>query len=165
MTRKDLVNDMCSRYLIQMLYVESYAYLNKKFEPDILKKKLRQMGYNISESIYKYYKPSSNTISGIVKDIYNISTGIKNVKINKNFTETEKEFTISVKKCPLCTYELREAKVFYCTQIMAIIERYLNLSIQDNRIKRPVKQIIGKVLKSVSSGDDACEYHYKIIEE
>lgn len=168
-SRKRLIKENASSYLIQMIYVEAYAYLRKKYgSMNILEKNLKDMGERIGISIYKYYNPPHNSITGTIKILLRNIVG-KEVEVIKNHSEEDKEiigFSVIFKKCPLCTRTgLEEEGVAYCLPVMSIIEKYLNLALNNGLIKKEFEMLEGKVVKSVSGGDDVCEYYYEIIRE
>jgi hypothetical protein len=168
-SRERLIKEAASSYLIQMVYIETFAYLRQKYgSMDILENKLKEMGRNIARSIYEYYEPPHNSITGTVKEVIRVIAGIQNIDVVKKYSDDRKEiigFSVIFKKCPLCVPEVEEEGIYYCTPTMAIIEEYGNLALEDGKIKKDFDSIEGKVVQSVSSGDDVCEYYYKIIRE
>ena len=167
--RKKLINETASSYLIQMIYIEVFVYLRQKYgSMDILEGKLKEMGRRIGRTIYEYYEPPHNSITGTVKNVIRVIAGIQNVDVTKKYSEDGKEiigFSVIFKKCPLCVKEVEEEGIHYCTPTMAIIEEYGNLALRDGKIKKDFDSIEGKVAQSVSGGGDICEYYYKIIRE
>ncbi len=161
--RENLIRDKGSIYLIQMIYIEVFAYLRKNLESlEVLENKLREMGNRIGKSIYIYYKPRKFSLIKMLRDVIHVATGVKNFKIKTVKKSNKIEITIIYNQCPLCVSEVEEKGVHYCIPTMAILEEYLKLAINDGKLKG-FKSVEGKVIKSVSSGDDHCEYFYKLI--
>lgn len=152
-----------------MVYIEVFAYLRQKYgSMDILESKLKEMGYRIANSIYEYYEPPHNSVTGTVKILIRELAGIEKIDVEKKYSDDGKEiigFSVIFRKCPLCVPEVEAEGIHYCTPIMAIIEEYGNLALRDGKIKKDFNSIKGKVTKSVSGGDDVCEYYYEIIKE
>jgi hypothetical protein len=76
---------------------------------------------------------------------------------------TEDGFTITTHDCPLCQSNIEVEGKQFCIPTMAILETFLNLMFNNTPWKFLYKQVIGTVKKSISSGDDECEYHYRLI--
>ncbi|MBD3229349.1 MAG: hypothetical protein GF329_14285 [Candidatus Lokiarchaeota archaeon] len=166
--REKLIKESASSYLIQMIYIEAYAYLRQKYgSVETLNNKLKAMGRRIGRSVFKYYKPPHKSITGNVKEIIKTIAGIQNTELKKDYLEGTKDlrgFSIVFKKCPLCVEEVETEGVHYCTPTMCIMEEYINLGLKAGYVKKDFNRVEGKVLKSVSGGDDVCEYYYKIKE-
>jgi len=147
-----------------MIYVELFAYLKTKIEDrEKLIEKLRIMGYNITTDMFPYFKQKQTSIPSLIKKTLRKISSVKKIKLIKDFKDGKRGFYVIINRCPLCTLEIEEERIQYCILTMAIIERILNLAIENGIIKN-YKKVEGKVLKSVSCGDDCCKYYYKVIE-
>jgi hypothetical protein len=158
-SRKQLHKEQAVSLLIAMVYVEVFTLLTQENEWSIVEEKLKTMGANIAKSYFEIYKPSKSSISGIIKDLAINLAGMKRIKLMR----TEDGFTITTHDCPLCQSNIEVEGKQFCIPTMAILETFLNLMFNNTPWKFPYKQVIGTVKKSISSGDDECEYHYRLI--
>jgi len=156
-SRKQLHKEQAASVIIAMIYVELFSHLTQKYESSVIEEKLKTMGANIAKSYFAIYKPSKSSISGIIKEIAINLAGMKRNKLKK----TEDGFTITTLDCPLCQPNIETEGPHFCTPVMVILETFLNLSFSTRQF--PYKQVIGTVVKSISSGDKICEYHYRLI--
>lgn len=158
-SRKELHKEQAASILIAMVYMEVFSHLTQKYEWSVVEEKLKTMGANIAKSYFEIYKPSQSSISGIIKDLSTNLAGMKRIKLKR----IEDGFTISTLDCPLCQPNIEIEGPPFCTPVMAIQETFLNLIFSSRKF--PYKQAIGTVLKSISSGDEICEYQYRLIKK
>jgi len=160
-SRKELHKAQSASILIAMVYIELFTHLTQKYDWSVVEEKLRTMGSNIAKSYYDYYLPSKSSISGIVKELSEKLAGMKYIKLKR----TEDGFTISTPNCPLCQPNIEIEGPKFCIPTCTILETFLNLIFTNFPWRFPYKQVIGTVTKSISSGDEMCEYHYRLLDK
>ena len=158
-SRKELHKAQSASVLIAMVYIELFTHLTQKYDQSVVEEKLRTMGSNIARTYYDYYIPSKSSISGIIKELAEKLAGMKHIKLKR----TEDGFTISTARCPLCQPNIEIEGPKFCIPTSSILETYLNLIFANFPWKFHYKEAIGTVIKSITSGDEMCEYHYRLL--
>lgn len=159
--REDLHQEKCASIVIAMLYIELFSQLQKKYAPSLVAEKLHGMGRNIASTYFQYYQPHKTTISGLVREIAEELAGIKNITLKR----VDDGFTIATTDCPLCMPGIEIEGPHYCYPTMGILEEMINASIQARPDKFQYKGVVGSVVRSISAGADACEYHFRLIKK
>ena len=159
--RDKLHKQRASSILIAMVYTEIYARVRQNYDEKGTAEKLTTFGNRVADDYYKHYKPKSNSISGIAREISGVIGGIKKLKLKR----VEDGFTLSSKQCPLCQPEIEVEGNAYCFPTLGILEQYLNLVFRDRPEKFAYKKAIGRVLASRACGAEECVYHYQLIEK
>ena len=160
-SRKELHKAQSASVLIAMVYIELFTHLTQKYDHSVVEEKLRTMGSNIARSYYEYYLPSKSSISGIIKELAEKLAGMKHIKLRR----TEDGFTLSTARCPLCQPNIEIEGPKFCIPVCIILETFLNLIFTNFPWKFPYTEAIGTVTKSISSGDDVCEYHFRLLQK
>lgn len=163
-TREDFLKEKGAASLISILYLEAFALIKQHYGNEGATERLIKMGHVIAQSYYEYYKPPKKKLVSIIKDIVKNIIGLKGVKIKETRTPTEIRISLNVPDCQLCMPEVSVQDVHFCTPSMAIIENIVNLMLADGLVKKPFQTFSGEVLKSVSTGNDHCEWYYKVVE-
>lgn len=158
-SRKELHKAQSASVLIAMVYIELFTHLTQKFDHNVVEDKLRRMGSNIARTYYDYYLPSKSSISGIIRELAGNIAGMKSIKLKR----TEDGFTLSTPRCPICQPGIEIEGPKFCIPTCIILGTYLNLIFANFPWKYPYTEAIGTVLKSVTSGDELCEYHYRLL--
>lgn len=158
-SRKELHKAQSASILIAMVYIELFTHLTQKYDWSVVEEKLKTMGSNIAKSYYEYYLPSKNTISGTVRELAEKLAGMKHIKLKR----TEDGFTLSSSICPICQPNIVVEGPKFCIPTCIILETFLNLIFTNFPGKFPYKEAIGTVTKSISSGDEMCEYHFRLL--
>ncbi|MDD1777542.1 MAG: hypothetical protein LUQ65_05180 [Candidatus Helarchaeota archaeon] len=159
-SRKELHKAQSASILIAMVYIELFTHLTQKYDSHAVEVKLRTMGVNIAKSYYEYYIPSKSTISGTIKELAEKLAGMKHIRLQK----TEDGFTYTSSTCPLCQPNIEIEGPKFCIPVCVILETFLNLIFTNFPWKFPYTEAIGTVTKSISSGDDVCEYHFRLLQ-
>lgn len=159
-SRKKLHDERSQTTLIAMIYAEIYSRVVQTYGSKAAAEKLKQFGNNVSRSYYNYWRPSSSTLPGIIREISREIGGIKKLTLKR----TEDGFTLSSKECPLCVEGMEIEGIHYCFPTMGILEEMLNLILRDKPKKFRYKGVVGEVTASQSCGAEECAYKYRLIE-
>ncbi|MHA1378022.1 MAG: hypothetical protein ACTSRG_06535 [Candidatus Helarchaeota archaeon] len=119
----------------------------KKYELEEIVSILKEMGKNIANIYFKFWKTKSNGLEHELKEIYQSVFG-KKVKI----TIEQNKILVSQKNCPFCKYVRDDAGVAGCNIIVGLIEQYS----EDFKIKK----LKGSVISSKTLGEKKCIHQF-----
>ncbi|MFX0133688.1 MAG: hypothetical protein ACFFDN_08595 [Candidatus Hodarchaeota archaeon] len=121
----------------------------KNYNNGLILTTLKQMGSNIAENYFKFWKPNSTELHAILKEIYEFIF-YKKVKINSQ----NKTIIVTQKNCPFCKYERLDVGIAGCTIILGVIQKFCE--------NFHLPNLDGKVIASKTLGNKKCIHQYTL---
>lgn len=120
---------------------------DKNYNNEEILTTLKQIGSNIAENYFKFWKPQGKELNIILKEIYEFIF-YKKVKVNQQ----NKTIIVTQKNCPFCKYKRPDIGIAGCNIILGVIEKFC----EDNHFHN----LDGKVLSSKTFGNKKCVHEY-----
>ena len=155
--RADLLN---KKFKVNQIRNAIYAYIDilgidKNKKPEEIIKLLKEMGRKIALTYSNYWKPEFKNSLDLMREIHRTV-----FKTAARVRQNDSEISVISRSCPFCKYSRENIEVPGHFILLGFIETLYELISKENS---SIPKIRGISITSRISGDNKCEYNFKIV--